>query len=333
MNLNDNETNIYTNIFIFDKELRAFLHILKSKAYENNGVLYGDIVINSIVAKYYKNKFLNKYNFSTENFWNTNFDIETKSRTITSKNFDVYFKNINDYIKFNDYIKNNKYEIIENIDFNNNNYIHNKYKLINYIGSTITWIGAKIELNINITTNIPNENYMEPPFNMSYFTTDLLIMKKNSNGPIISNNTGILYLNDNEIKQNLLVKLIYNISNYNIHILCNNNNNNNYIAKKYINYLINGWNIINSPIKTYIYKYFHENNTCLICLDDIQNNKIVSNINYEINDKNIYHKECLIKYLNNKIDNDNELVCPYRKKINFTINNINLIIDNIINSL
>lgn len=328
MNELNTNTYIHTNIFIFEKELRAFLHILKLKAFENNGILYGDIVINSIIAKYYKNIFLNKYNFSTENFWNTNFDIETKLRTITSKNFDVFFKNIDDFIKFNDYIKNNKFEIIENIDFSNNNYIHNKYKLINYIGSTITWTGIKIELNINITTNIPNQNYIEPPFNNSYFTTDLLLMKKNSNGPIISNYTGILYLNDNNIKKKLLEKIIHNISKYNIHILCNNISNNNYIAKKYINYLKNGWNILNSPINTYINNNISSNITCLICLDDIELDNKVSILN---NSKNILHNECLIKYLNNKIENNDEIVCPYRKKIIFTIDNdINKVIDNII---
>jgi len=41
--------------YILEKEKRAFTHLVKKKIYDYNGILYGDIVINTILFKFFKN--------------------------------------------------------------------------------------------------------------------------------------------------------------------------------------------------------------------------------------------------------------------------------------
>ena len=95
---------VIKNFFILEKEQRAFTHLVKNKIYQYNGILYGDIVINTILVKYFKNEFINnKNNFS--DYWNEKIDEKTKLRTLTSNKIDVYFKNLNDYVNFIEYLK------------------------------------------------------------------------------------------------------------------------------------------------------------------------------------------------------------------------------------
>lgn len=311
------EINKHEYYFIYEKELRALLHKFKKKAYDYNGILYGDIVINSIIAKYYKDKFLEEKNDNL-NFWKTEISPETAARTITSKNFDVYFKTFHDYMNFYNYIKKN-YQIIENISFNSNIFLHNKYIINENIGKTITWQGVDINLNLNITTKMPHEKNIEPPFGLANFNSDLLVMTKDCNGPRFSKNTGIDNLdNMNIIDKNLIfAKLIKDICYFKIIIISKNELANNFIANKTIEYIENGWNIQNIPFK--IEKYNSDNSTvCCICLEDINKNTDVSILTNTIGDNYLYiHTKCLFDYISNKIINNNELICPLRQKINF----------------
>tara|TARA_Y100000389_G_scaffold171324_1_gene178926 strand:- start:118 stop:1113 length:996 start_codon:yes stop_codon:yes gene_type:complete len=313
------ETKKHENVFIYEKELRALMHNLKKKAYENNGILYGDIVINSIISKYYKEKFMENKNIGND-FWNTDIDPDTSGRTITSKNFDVYFKNFTEYLHFLNNIKSEKnYEIINTSYINSDNFIHNKYILNINIGKTITWEGINISLNLNITSRIPKEKYIEPPFNAAYFSSDLLIMTKDGNGPRFSRNTGIIELDNMNIidKNEIFAKIIKEICFFKLNIVSRNNLANNHIAYKSIEYIENGWTITNLPFKIENYEN-EEKSICCICLDEINKE---TNVGKLINSKCLLHIKCLLEYLKNKLNENDELVCPFRQEINFANNN------------
>ena len=49
LNITNLHTRRFTNSFIYNKELRALLHNLKTKAFELNGIIFGEIVLNSII--------------------------------------------------------------------------------------------------------------------------------------------------------------------------------------------------------------------------------------------------------------------------------------------
>lgn len=308
------KTQTHENIFIYEKELRALLHNLKKKAYEYNGMLYGDIVISSIISKYYKEKFLEENN--NNNFWNTEIDPSTAARVITTKNFDVFFKNFNEYLYFFNYIKTEKkFEITSTINIESDNYIHNKYIININIGKTITWNGVNILINLNITSKMPKDKYIEPPFDEAYFTRDLLIMTKDGNGPRFSRNTGIEKLDNMNIidKNECFAKIIKDICFFKTHIVSKNYLANNYIAHKTIEYLENKWTIPNLPFM--IEKHNDMPVTCYICLDEINKEENIGK--FVDNSKSILHYNCLIEYLKNKLNSDSELTCPLRQNINF----------------
>lgn len=309
------KTQKHENFFIYEKELRALLHNLKKKAYEFNGILYGDVVINSIISKYYKELFLQNNNDNND-FWNTEIDPSTAPRVITTKNFDVFFKTFNEYLAFFNYIKmENKFEIINTTNLESNLFIHNKYIINVNIGKTITWSGINISLNLNITSRMPKDKYIEPPFNEANFTSDLLIMTKDGNGPRFSKNTGIDKLDNlNLIEKNeLFAKIIKDICFFKIYIVSKNNLANNYIAYKSVEYLENKWIIPNLPFK--ISNYEKNPITCYICLEEInKENKIGEFLN---NGKCILHFNCLIEYLKNKLETKSDLKCPLRQDIDF----------------
>jgi hypothetical protein len=317
LNITNLHTRRFTNSFIYNKELRALLHNLKTKAFELNGIIFGEIVLNSIISKYYKEKFNDK-NIDISEFWNIDVDTETIARTVTSNKFDVYFKNFNDYMKFYTYLSNESiYNIVETNNINtSNNFINNKYKINVIIGKTITWSGVTIDLNLNIVTKLPKEKYIEPPFNNSYFTNDLFIMSKDSNGPRFSKNTGIYDLdNMNCVDKNYIYSNIFkDICNFQLSIVSDSILSNNYLASKSLEYLNFGWTIKNLPFTIDKYNNY-KTDICYICLDELSNNNVITFKNSCCK----LHYDCLLNYINNKLKNNEELVCPLRQKINFYI--------------
>ena len=119
----------YSNYFIYQKELRALIKILKKKSFDLNGILYGEVVLNNIISKYYKEKFSNNNQNDFNEFWNTNYDTDTLGRVITTNTFDVYFKNFTDYLKFISYIQNNiLFKVNDTINIDSLLLIHTKFQ-------------------------------------------------------------------------------------------------------------------------------------------------------------------------------------------------------------
>ena len=150
-----NKVKTYNNRFIVQKELRKLINIINERILYNNGILFGDIVTNLLITKYYKNEF-EKKNFSYKLFWNTKVDIETILRTDTINRIDVYFVNMNDYINFVEFLKVSKiFKIISLQIIDNPLYINNLYEISTKLGKTLTYSGYSINLDINILMKLP----------------------------------------------------------------------------------------------------------------------------------------------------------------------------------
>ena len=322
-----NKIIIYENSFIVQKELRKLINIIKENIFENNGVLFGDIVANLLIVKYYKSIF-EKNNINFDYFWNNDIDKETILRTEVCNKIDVYFNNLEEYTKFVDFLKNSKiFEItvIKNIkNISDSPYINNLYEISTKLGKTLTYIGYQINVNINIIVRIPGSNsYLEPPFNDTNFLTDILIMKKNREYKI-SKNTGIVEIDKMNIieKSIFYTKVLKEICYKNNYILCKKIEFNNIIAKKVLEYNKNEYSIVNSPlIITKCNNYFK--NKCYICQYEINYNDdimLIDNIS-----KCMLHKECGYKYMENLLETNENINCPLRQSINFIKDNNNLI--------
>ena len=315
-----NKIITYKNSFIVQKELRKLINILKENIFENNGILFGDIVANILIVKYYKSIF-EKNNINFYYFWNNDFDKETILRTEICNKIDVYFNNLEEYIKFVDFLKNSKiFEITVIKNINDSPYINNLYEISTKLGKTLTYIGYPINVNINIIVRIPGTNiYLEPPFNDTNFLTDILIMKKNREYKI-SKNTGIVEIDKMDIieKSIFYTKVLKEICNKKNYILCKKIELNNIIAKRVLEYNKNEYSIVNSPlIITKCNNYLK--NKCYICQYEINYNDdimLIDNIS-----KCMLHKECGYKYLKNLLEKNENLNCPLRQSINFIKNN------------
>jgi hypothetical protein len=318
-----NKIKIYKNTFIVQKELRKLINILKEKIFENNGVLFGDIVANLLIVKYYKSIF-EKNNNNFNYFWNNDFDKETILRTEVCNKINVYFNNLEEYIKFIDFLKNSKiFEITVIKNINNSHHINNLYEISTKLGKTLTYIGYPINVSVNIIVKIPGTNsYLEPPFNDTNFLTDILIMRKNREYKI-SKNTGIVEIDEMNIieKSIFYSKILKEICNKKNYILCKKIELNNIIAKRVLEYNKNECDIVNSPlIITKCSNSFK--NKCYICQYEINYDDDIMLINIS---KCMLHNECGYKYLEKLLETNENINCPLRQSINFINNNNNLI--------
>lgn len=316
-----NKIITYKNCFIIQKELRKLINILKENIFKNNGILFGDIVANLLIVKYYKSIFEKNIN-DFKNFWDNNFDIETILRTEICNKINVYFINLNDYTKFIDFLKNSKiFEIILIKNIDNLVYINNLYEITTRLGKTLTYKGYPINVSINILVKLPGcNNNLEPPFNNTNFLTDILLMTKNREYKI-SKNTGITKIDNMNIieKSIFYTKVLKEICVKKNYIMCKDLLLNNIIAKKVLEYNKNNWHIINSPIiLTKCNNYII--NKCYICQYEINYNDdimLIDNIT-----KCVLHLECGNKYLEKKIEKNETIICPLRQSINFIKNDI-----------
>tara|TARA_B110001450_G_scaffold212532_1_gene204544 strand:- start:12936 stop:13910 length:975 start_codon:yes stop_codon:yes gene_type:complete len=318
-----NKVKTYNNRFIVQKELRKLINIINERILYNNGILFGDIVTNLLITKYYKNEF-EKKNFSYKLFWNTKVDIETILRTDTINRIDVYFVNMNDYINFVEFLKVSKiFEIISLQIIDNPLYINNLYEISTKLGKTLTYSGYSINLDINILMKLPLCKYLEPPFNNANFLSDILIMSKNREFKI-SKNTGIVDIDkmniiEKSILHTFVLKQLCDKKNY---ILSTNINLNNEIARKVLEYNKNGFSIINSPlIIDKCNNYFR--NKCYICQYEINYNDDIMILDNKT--KCTLHHKCCNKYLEQLLEKNEKINCPLRENINFIKNDIETI--------
>ena len=318
-----NKIITYRNSFIIQKELRKLINILKENIFKNNGVLFGDIVVNSLIVKYYKNIFEKKNN-DFKYFWDNDFDKDTILRTDICNKIDVFFINLDQYTKFIEFLKNCKiFEITQIKNIDNFTFINNVYDITTRLGKTLTYKGYSITVNINMFVKMPGCNSnLEPPFNNTKFLTDVLLMTKNREYKI-SKNTGIIQIDNMNIieKSIFYTKILKEICSKKNYIMCKELLSNNIIAKKVLEYNKNNWYIANAPIiLTKCNNYFI--NKCYICQYEINYNDdimIIDNIS-----KCVLHSECGNKYLEKLLEKNENIICPLRQSINFIKNDMEI---------
>lgn len=332
-----------------NKEKRALFNNIKRMGIRDNGIIFGGLVRDEIIATYNKklyNNYINKLKIENpyDKYWDTTFHIESKNRTIIPNDIDIYFHTIqlaNVYINnLNNYINMFTGSIrIENKPITSyilgNDFQHKKVNLTLYIGRTITFIGYKIEINIDIIIN-NSTNIIEPPFNTADFTSNLFIMVKSNNDRYeirLSQNTGTpLDTMTFYDKRKTETKIIEDMINGNIEFIRNIPRNNcEYINGMRILKMLK--NNISFKITNLLFEEITNKDPefklqdCDICMHSINiaENKDYIKIKTNKYSINIMHKDCFIKYLESEVfkkyinteTNMIECKCTRRNLFNF----------------
>lgn len=341
---------------IYGKEKRALVNNIKKIGLDKNGIIFGGLVRDEIIASHYRDEFVSKkLNFSR--YWDKKYDIETNARLIIPNDIDIYFKNnynINEFIEsIQHYIKSFNGKIIiqeynspnlKNLSYNLNLSLnHTKIFIEIRLGRTITFSGIRLNLEIDVISNVEQpKTILEPPFYNIDFLSNVFIMEKN-NGIIkirLSNCTGTILDNMNFFKKSInSTKILDDIINFRTQFIRNIKNN---LDSEYINCfriikMIDreySWNITNIPFSPITIDDDNDDNKCCICLEKYNKKLPLISINTNSKTKNILHRCCFISYLKSEQqkryrnqDNIIEIRCPFRNAFNFKdcFKNVNFI--------
>lgn len=311
-------------VFNKNKELRIAYNKLKRDGIYNNGIIFGGMVRDEIIASYNKSLFDDYVKSDKKlysNFWDKSFHPETVDRTKVPNDIDIYFNNNDDAEKFMaDVDSFNKLHGGEIILINKpnssalfytigNGCIHKKIIIILKLGRTLSFGGHRIAINIDLIINNDMHYSYEPPFNSCDFTCNLFVMVKNSQGYDIrlSKNTGtpldkLDYVNKRRMESKIIDELLLG----RIEFIRNADS----VNAEYIN----GFRIM-KMLQREEYKITNllfrdvektketEYSTCDICMTDIDasdDEKLIEILTNK-HHKNIMHRNCFIQYLNSEI--------------------------------
>jgi len=335
---------------IYKRELRNMINKIKYIGLDFQGILFGGLVRDEIIASHYRDLFFEK-KLDINNYWNENYDIETKHRLLIPNDMDIYFNNqknkdlflkklnlfINNF-NGNIYVENRYSDKFKYIN-NNLNLNHTKIIACLSIGKTMTFKGFYLKFSIDIISNNNIDN-IEPPFyNVDFLANTFIIEKINGISVMrLSSCTGtpIDTMNYcNKIK--FANKILNDIINFNTYFVRNiySKNRENINCHRIIKMIDKPditWNILNIPFKIFV----KDNKTndiaecCCICLDDINkddkndNSKLVE-VNTNKNKAYTLHYNCFLRYLKkekystyyNEEIGENECRCPFRNPFNF----------------
>ena len=336
-----------------NKEKRGVYKILKRLGIQNDGIIYGGMVRDEIIATHHKLLFneyanKNKIQHTHKKFWDMSFHPETNKRTLIPTDMDIYFQTQELSDAFINNLNNlaNRNNGIIKIDENRRNHIfytlghdflHKKIKIIFHIGTTFVFSGYKLEVNIDIIINNKINIIVEPPFNNTDFTCNLFVIVKRADYLYdirLSRNTGTsLDIMPYIQKRKFENMIINNIMNGKIEFIRN--------VKGYNSEYINGLRILKMLKKnafTITNLLFEEITNedkdfkiqdCDICLHSLSQS--IDNTYIKINTNkhtaNIMHKECFIQYLENEIykkhlnTETNEIVCRCTRRNLFNFKN------------
>jgi hypothetical protein len=336
--------SIYINI---NKEKRIIYKKLKIIGIRNNGVIFGGMVRDEIIATHYKSLYY-KYisslpsntNISTT-FWNKEFHKESIKRLIIPNDMDIYFSH-NDMAEvfineINNFISSLCTGVIKIQELNlyelGENFIHKRIIITLIIGKTITHKGITIKIKIDMIINksiINSINYIEPPFNFPDFTCNLFVMSK-----IYGDHYDIRLSMNTGTKLDMMSTV--SRSNYQTQIINDLIEGKTEFIRKSIRdncEYINGCRILkllerNMKITNLTFREIDKtdiDNICDICQMTVLNNEeplieVLTNKYASY----IIHKSCFIRYLRNEINKKNrntennhiECRCMRRNLFNF----------------
>jgi len=328
---------------ILKKEKRAAYNSIKLMGININGIIFGGMVRDEIIATHYKSLFDEHCKSDKKiykKFWNMNYHVETAKRTLIPNDMDIYFQNNESAETFltslgtyasafngNIIVRNSiLYDLSENL-------VHKKIAVNLYIGRTISYAGIHMRLKIDVIINNSANNIIEPPFNNGDFTCNLFIMRKSieNNYEIrLSNNTGTILDTMSFVKKiNLQAKIMNDLI----------DNKTEFIRtcfREDAEY-INGMRILkmldsNMKITNLLFREIDETSStenCDICQMSLQTQETRTGTFIELLTNkhaiNVMHKPCFLKYLRNEvykknrndITNEIECRCTRRNLFNF----------------
>jgi hypothetical protein len=328
---------------ILKKEKRAAYNSIKLMGININGIIFGGMVRDEIIATHYKSLFDEHCKSDKKiykKFWNMNYHVETAKRTLIPNDMDIYFQNNESAETFltslgtyasafngNIIVRNSiLYDLSENL-------VHKKIAVNLYIGRTISYAGIHMRLKIDVIINNSANNIIEPPFNNGDFTCNLFIMRKSieNNYEIrLSNNTGTILDTMSFVKKiNLQAKIMNDLI----------DNKTEFIRtcfREDAEY-INGMRILkmldsNMKITNLLFREIDETSStenCDICQMSLQTQETRPGTFIELLTNkhaiNVMHKPCFLKYLKNEvykknrndITNEIECRCTRRNLFNF----------------
>jgi hypothetical protein len=328
---------------ILNKEKRAAYNSIKLMGININGIIFGGMVRDDIIATHYKSLFDEHCKSDKKiykKFWNMNYHVETAKRTLIPNDMDIYFQNNESAETFltslgtyasafngNIIVRNSiLYDLSENL-------VHKKIAVNLYIGRTISYAGIHMRLKIDVIINNSANNIIEPPFNNGDFTCNLFIMRKSieNNYEIrLSNNTGTILDTMSFVKKiNLQAKIMNDLI----------DNKTEFIRtcfREDAEY-INGMRILkmldsNMKITNLLFREIDETSStenCDICQMSLQTQETRPGTFIELLTNkhaiNVMHKPCFLKYLKNEvykknrndITNEIECRCTRRNLFNF----------------
>jgi len=340
---------------IYKKEKRTLLNKIKKFGLASNGIIFGGLVRDEIIASHFRQEFIDK-ELDYRKYYDENYHPETKGRLLIPNDIDIYFRepsnirnftdDITSYIKlFNGYI--NIQEIKNSPNFRCFNYFnsflyltHTKVVIEINLGRTLRYSGIRLKLDIDIisndissiTDNFAYEKYtkhLEPPFFNLDFLSNIFVMERiNGNTNIrLSNCSGTPLDTMNFVsKSKQSNKILDDIINFRTQFIRNITS----INAEYINCfriikMIDrefSWDITNVPFTPI--NEIKEDCRCCICLEDIDKSSSLISVNTIPEMKNILHKKCFINYLKieqrKKYRNAGNLIeirCPFRTPFNF----------------
>lgn len=312
---------------ISDKEKRMAYNYIKRLGIAEDGIIYGGLVRDEIIATYYKTKFdeyAKTFELGTniyDRFWNNTFHPESANRLLVPNDMDIFFNSnekADQFIaKLTDFAKEYSGNIISyNVQLTNglfyvlgDTFVHKKIKVLCRIGKTFTYIGYRIELMLDVIINTQPEAMIEPPFNSADFTSNLFVMSKIQTGDYeirLSRNTGTpLDLMPHVIKRRTEMQIIDDMIAGKTEFIRNSDS-------EYSEY-INGMRILKMLNKSHYLKItnllFNEvqvseyAQNCDVCTDEISKNAVSDFIEIKTNRCaiNVMHRKCFLKYLENEI--------------------------------
>jgi hypothetical protein len=210
-----------------NREKRYAFHMIKMIGINENGIVYGGMVRDEIIATHYKLKFDEYYadgpDIKYEKFWDTSYHPESSKRTLIPNDMDIYFK---DNLSADEFMTkltrcvdeyNGRMHICDCVLYSTDrSYIHKKININLRVGRSICQSGYKIKINIDLIINNNNLSAIEPPFNNADFTSNLFVMSKTAHNQYqirLSKNTGtkldtISFIEKSKFQAKILTDLI-----------------------------------------------------------------------------------------------------------------------------
>jgi hypothetical protein len=336
--------NIITN-----KEKRIAFKYIKNLGIKNDGIIFGGMVRDEIVATHYKSLFDDYYETQQhqlqsqrkyyKKFWDVSFHNETSLRTLIPVDVDIFFNNnqsADNFIRdLTEYVElfNGRISVLNSFLYEfGENLIHRKVIIRFYIGKTFSHNGTIIKINIDIIINNNEDVIIEPPFNNADFTCNLFVMCKSQSTDYeirLSKNTGtkldqMSFLRKLNLQSKIMNDLIAGNTQF---IRKSISNDGEYISGLRILKMMNK----NIKISNLLFREVSTttlDQNCDICQMIIESRENCETFVEILTNKhaiNIMHKSCFIKYLNNEIYKKNrnaetnkiECRCTRRNLFNF----------------